>query len=276
MCLALKSFLYGCHFVLQTDHKPLLALFSNVRAVSPQVSGRIQRWSLLLSSYEYSITSRQSQQHANADALSRLSLPEAPTSTVPPPEVVFMMDCVNDSPVTARQIALWTRRNTVLSRVAQFIQEGWPCHVDEQIQPYWRRRLELSLQDSCILWGSRVVIPPQAQEHLLAELHGGHPGVSRMKGLAHSLLWWPGLDGDIKSMVKQCNACQQHRPDPAPVPLHPWSWPTKPWTRLHLDFAGPFQNTMFLIIVDAHSKWLEIAPLEAATVTTTQARRRVS
>lgn len=24
------------------------------------------------------------------------------------------------------------------------------------------------------------------------------------------------------------------------APLHPWAWPSKPWSRLHLDFAGPF------------------------------------
>ena len=41
------------------------------------------------------------------------------------------------------------------------------------------------------------------------------------------------------------------------APLHPWEWPGKPWSRIHIDYAGPFQGRMFLVIVDSHSKWLE-------------------
>ena len=34
-------------------------------------------------------------------------------------------------------------------------------------------------------------------------------------------------------------------------------WPGQPWSRLHLDFAGPYMGHMFLVLVDAHSKWLD-------------------
>ena len=43
------------------------------------------------------------------------------------------------------------------------------------------------------------------------------------------------------------------------------AWPARPWPRLHLDFAGPFLNYMFLVIIDAHTKWLEAIPLSGAT-----------
>ncbi|XP_064486429.1 uncharacterized protein LOC135398834 isoform X2 [Ornithodoros turicata] len=48
------------------------------------------------------------------------------------------------------------------------------------------------------------------------------------------------------------------QPAPPKSPLHPWSWPTAPWHRLHADFAGPFKGHMFLIVMDAHSKWPEV------------------
>jgi len=42
------SYLYGHHFTLVADHKPLLSLFKEQKAVPSQVSGRIQCWALIL------------------------------------------------------------------------------------------------------------------------------------------------------------------------------------------------------------------------------------
>ena len=55
---------------------------------------------------------------------------------------------------------------------------------------------------------------------------------------------------------------------PAKVPLHIWPWPERPWLRIHIDYAGPFLNKMFLVIVDAHSKWLEVLSVSNATTVT--------
>ena len=38
--------------------------------------------------------------------------------------------------------------------------------------------------DGCILFGSRVLVPPPGRKQLLFEVHQGHPGISRMKSLA--------------------------------------------------------------------------------------------
>ena len=80
------------------------------------------------------------------------------------------------------------------------------------------------------------------------ELHRGHPGIVRMKALARSYLWWPGLDKDIEKLAKSCSPCIQVKSDPAPVALHPWIWPTKPWKRIHIDFAGPLFNKSYLVM----------------------------
>ena len=39
--------------------------------------------------------------------------------------------------------------------------------------------------------------------------------------------------------------------------------------RLHIDFAGPLEVRMFLVIMDAHSKWLEVVPMNIATALNT-------
>uniref|UniRef100_H2ZWC5 Gypsy retrotransposon integrase-like protein 1 n=1 Tax=Latimeria chalumnae TaxID=7897 RepID=H2ZWC5_LATCH len=124
-------------------------------------------------------------------------------------------------------------------------------------------------EDGCLLWGSRVVVPLTLKEKVLSELHDGHPGITRMKAVARSFVWWPKMDMDIKTKVKQCNACQQTREAPSKAPLHNWGWPEGPWSRIHIDYAGPFMGKMFLVVVDAHSKWLEVLPVLSATVAVT-------
>ena len=52
---------------------------------------------------------------------------------------------------------------------------------------------------------------------------------------------------------------------PPVAPLHPWEWPTKPWSRLHVDFAGHFQGKTFIVLVDAHSKWPEVATIPSTS-----------
>ena len=60
----------------------------------------------------------------NADALSRLPLLEAPAQTQIPPELVFLMDHLNESPVTAEHICAWTRRDPSLSSVLQAVKQS--------------------------------------------------------------------------------------------------------------------------------------------------------
>ena len=41
-------------------------------------------------------------------------------------------------------------------------------------------------------------------------------------------------------------------------PLHPWEWPEKRWSWIHIDHAGPFMGELFLMVIDAYSKWIEV------------------
>ena len=98
------------------------------------------------------------------------------------------------TPVTAPQIKSWTSRDPLLSRVRALILQGWRSpEGGEQIHPYLRRRDELSVQDGCVLWGSRLIVPPPGRLGVMDELHDGHPSIVQI--LARSYVWWPGMDG---------------------------------------------------------------------------------
>ena len=197
----------------------------------------------------------------NADALSRLPLPEQPEapSILVPGDIKLLFEHLSHSVVTASQIKSWTEKDPILARIHHFILHGWPdTPPSPPFQPYFNHREELTAVNGCILWGARVVIPPPGRQLVITQLHSTHPGICKMKSLARSYVWWPGMDTDIASTVQSCSICQQHRPSPPKAPLHPWEWPSHPWSRLHIDHAGPFMGKLFLILVDAHSKWLEV------------------
>ena len=255
------SYLYGHKFLLVTDHKPLLTLLHEHHGIPTTTSNRIQRWALTLSLYEYSISFKSSSAHSNADALSRLPLVTATEEPPLPSETVLLLDQLSESPISVDQIRTWTRRDPRLSRIFQFVLSGWPSTVDPadmDLKPFFTRKLELSVVYGVILWGNRVVVPSPGRDLLLQELNACHPGIARMKTLARMFVWWPHLDSDIEAFVKKCTICQSQRSAPPAVPIRPWTWPTTPWYRLHVDLAGPFLGHMWLIVIDAHSKWLEV------------------
>ena len=95
-----------------------------------------------------------------------------------------------------------------------------------------------------------------------------------LKSLARSYVWWPGMNNDIMTTVQKCNTCQESRPAPSKAPLNSWEWPTRPWARIHIDHAGPFLEKKFLIIVDAHSKWLDVQIVNSTSATATISKLR--
>ena len=132
--------IYTDHFTLQTNHKPLLTLFNENRAILLQASDRIQCWALTLASFEYSIICRSTSQNANADALSCLPLPDTPGKCHSLENcMVLMVERLQTAPISATQTAQWTRRDPCLSQVLQHIRTGWPARPDNYLRPFWVR-----------------------------------------------------------------------------------------------------------------------------------------
>ena len=132
----------------------------------------VQRWALTLAAYEYTIRYKAGKQNDNADALSRLPLATMPQNIPQPGETVLLMDHLAGTPVCSAQIKNWTKCDPMLSKVVQFTLQGWPTSCEEtELKPYTRRKWEYSVEDGCLLWGRRVVIPPQGRSRILAELH---------------------------------------------------------------------------------------------------------
>ena len=263
-------YLFGRHFTLVTDHEPLTSIFNPKKGIPAMTVARLQRYALFLAGFKYSIEYKNTTQHGNADGLSRLPLRKECNKEVADPVEIFQVSQLEALPVSADMIRQATQRDPILSRVLEYTKHGWPPSSEKELEPFNRRKEELTLQDGCLMWGSRVIIPPRYRAQLLEELHEGHLGIVKMKALARSYMWWPGMDKAIEEVAKGCTGCQLTQNNPKTAPLHAWEWPARPWQRIHVDFAGPFLGTMFLIVVDAHSKWPEVIPM-----TTTNAARTI-
>ena len=150
-------------------------------------------------------------------------------------------------PVTLSDLQMATHRDPLLSRVIQFVRSGWPADhsLGEDLKPFKHRSTELTEEDGCLLWGIRVIIPQSLQSFVLDELHDSHPGISKMKALARCHVWWNDIDRNIEDLVRSCAACQSVKHTPPVGPLQPWLWPSRPWARIHVDFAGSFLGLMF-------------------------------
>jgi hypothetical protein len=98
------------------------------------------------------------------------------------------MQYLNTTPVSASKIRTWTDHDPTLAKIKRWVLSGWPASTDKEEQrPYFQRRYELSVEEGCVLWGSRVVIPVKARAQVITMLHEAHPGIARMKGLARGL-----------------------------------------------------------------------------------------
>ncbi len=84
------QYLAGRHFVIFTDHKPLLGLLHHSKPMPAILSPRMLRWSLIIGAYDYELCYRPGKQMGNADALSRFPLSASDVVTPPPLEVLLL------------------------------------------------------------------------------------------------------------------------------------------------------------------------------------------
>ncbi|XP_055585566.1 uncharacterized protein K02A2.6-like isoform X1 [Uranotaenia lowii] len=108
------------------------------------------------------------------------------------------------------------------------------------------------------------MIPSSLRNKILKMLHKNHSGMSKIKQMARRTVFWNGINDDIEDFVKACQICHQTTAIRKTVPYSSWQQTNKPFSRLHADFFH-FQKKTFLVVVDSHSKWLELEYMRFGT-----------
>ena len=166
------KYIYGRHFTLVTDHRPLTALFGPKNGVPALAAGRLQYWALFLSSYDYEIKFRTTKAHPNVDSLSQLPLPAKENGECLSEVSLFNVAQINTVSVSVTELGKATCSDPVLSKVYQYLQRGGPIQINNMLKLYWTCHTELSIEEGCIMWGARVVIPKKLQAAVLQMPYG--------------------------------------------------------------------------------------------------------
>ena len=174
---------------------------------------RLQRWATTLSAYNYDIEFCPTAKHANADSLLKLPLDSISTAENDDSACLFIIQQMGTLSVDPKQLRFETANDPVLSRILRYTKEGWQQEVDVELCPFFRHRVWL------FNVGIKVIVPNNLQGRVL-ELHMGHTGIARMKALAKSNVWWPGVEKQIDEMVQNVSY-QSLRNKPTLAALHP-------------------------------------------------------
>lgn len=256
------QYLYGRHFRLRTDHKPLVSIFGPSTGIPSMTASRMQRWAIILSAYDYEIEYVSTSNNC-ADSLSRLPKPCVISNSYDEiPEQTYLHYAQEALLLDYHQIKKQTLKDPILSRVLSYLRDGWPdfCEITG-LRPYFNRKSELYEVLGCIMWGHWVVVPDECRGKVLEIIHEPHMGVVKSKALARSYVWWAGIDEAVERECRACATCAAHAATPAQHAPRAWPWPHRPWSRVHLDFLGPLYGKTYLVVVDAMSKWIEVFPV---------------
>ncbi|XP_015112270.1 uncharacterized protein K02A2.6-like [Diachasma alloeum] len=223
-------------------------------------ASRVQRYAVFLAAYNFCIKYIKGENNVSADYLSRaFQLSEEEMDSLEKNEygylnfieeeiVMFDSDLVKSE----------SDKDPVIKKVMEYVLNGWPSDNRTDLVVCECRKLELHVEKDCLMWGHRVVVPTSLRAMILKELHSSHMGIVKMKALARSYVWWPDIDSDIEQIPKSCLLCLESGSKPPRNPLTVWKWPEGPQFKVHADFAGPLNGKMFIVIVDAYSKWIDV------------------
>lgn len=246
------SYVFGKHFVIESDHKPLEMIAKKSLSAAP---ARLQRMLLRLQRYDYSIVYQPGRDMILADSLSRMPSKATSDRIVLDYQVCLIQFSQNRLDV----LRAATKEDAELNILSKYVVTGFPLsrrEMHSNIRNYWSFRDELSMEDGILLKGSRIIVPLSLQPAFLEDIHTGHLGITRCQQRARSSVYWPNIDRDIQELIKSCSKCQTHQASLSQEEIMPVAseTPMIPWYTLGTDLFVHEGDT-YLIIADYMSKY---------------------
>ena len=268
-CDRFHQYIYAKHFTVETDHSPLIPLFSKELSKYPI---HVQRLLKSLQRYDFTAYHVPGKFMYTADVLSRFVNHE--NSLPPTQNEILLNDHTNAVVATItsslssnliKELQCETLSDKQLSIVKSYVLQGWPEHrkmCDILAKEFWQFKDELSFIDGLLFRGNCVIIPFSLRKKYLDRLHFGHLGESKCKARARESIFWPGITNDIIHTVSSCDVCARFSPQNAKEPLLPHPEPLYPFQRVGLDLFN-HDSKDYVILVDYYSSYPEVIPVSS-------------
>ena len=274
-CEYFHLYVYGKPFLVVTDHKPLVPIYSNPASKPP---ARIERWTLRLQPYQLTVVYRKGKENP-ADYMSRH--PPAYTHARSRHEKIAeeFVDHItllaSPKALPLEEIEKATLNDPTLQAVSVALQSSWhrasqcPGIKTTAFKAFERVKDELTVgaNHSVILKGTKIVIPEKFHSRVVDLAHEGHQGIVKTKALIREKVWFPGIDKAVEDKVKSCLACQVSTPRTMREPLQMSPLPEYPWQEVSVDFKD-LDTGHLLVIYDDYSRFpvVEVTTSTSANV----------
>ena len=287
----LRPYLQGHHFVVHTDHASLRWLLS-----VNDPSGRLMRWRLRLSEFDFDVEHKKGKANTQADALSRLTTLGETALDVDDEIPCFLLDMTHDTAASANDLDEGLMYEDVLLLTRPSSDEPLPPQIslDElrreqnvdsfcrQTRARLRRGERLPFADNpsgflCRYATEReqVVIPATLQARVLRLSHfnvtAGHPGGRRLYYYLSRYFYWVSMSLDCYAVSRNCTTCAKNRillrKNATQMTLFPAQSPLE---FVSIDILGELIATkrghrFILVITDRFSKLVRTVPLKKIT-----------
>uniref|UniRef100_A0A8C9SGK0 Gypsy retrotransposon integrase-like protein 1 n=1 Tax=Scleropages formosus TaxID=113540 RepID=A0A8C9SGK0_SCLFO len=255
-------YLYGRHFYINTDHKPLELICKKPITAPP----RLQRMLLRIQGYDFTVTYKPGHLMVLTDTLSRLPNPEDNTTVEVEPTVhAITFDLINFSLVKQNELKVETRQCPILNALAEVVYQGWPEKLTElpsDLRIFWPYRDTIGIDNGILFKGKQVIIPERMRHDILTQLHRSHLGIEKTRLLARDSVYWPSMNKDIERTVKACRFCQEDQDQNRKEPMIKNEVPLKAWQTIGTDLFE-IKGRQFIIIADYYSKYPFVKELQS-------------
>jgi hypothetical protein len=254
-----RQYLLGNAFTIKVDHCALCHLM-NLK----DPTGKLARWRLLLSEYQFTIEYKSGKQHKNVDALSRAPVEGASDEYEDSPRIFFVEE------INMKQ---YQDEDTWCQSIKAKLNADRPIYRNYHlINDILHRRIYFNDQIYEL-----ICLPEALRLSVLKACHddktSGHTGVLR----TFSRLWkryhFPKMERYVRKYVQKCVQCQKRKHDNIKKGLLEPVEVEGPFDHIGIDFMGPLpetprRNTHLIVGIDYLTKWIIAKPVKRGDAAT--------